>query len=389
MSEIPDDGRNLDGPAFDALCGGFAKPVPRGSSVPTIAQAYASALYRENLRQRYAISEVFFETEYQWIGTGDPLLDLALKHIVPEMRNYYARTKANREKIAKSAAPGDLKQGNPLRPDVLGLALDVPRRTIVCELLEITTFKEAEKCIKEDLQPKLAILRGPVKTLLEETLLRKNQLGAFPRTFQADGSPWIIPPPLIIVPLFPQAGSATAATRYRWICFGSTYQYRPMPFFGAVNEPPEMPARGLILYTYHEAPIEGAQVPSEVFIKMRQWLEQRKRAYARLELLPVQEYTQYWQQNRSDLKQLLGYLAAGVAVVAVVALAIYLAPLIAGSAAALLSELAVAASAEAMIAQGTAVAAALSTFLPQIMRTAQTAVGSAANLGGLTLSPGF
>jgi hypothetical protein len=380
MSEAPDSGA---GEPFDALCGGFKKPVPRHSSIPVIAQAYAAALYRENFFQRYTLGEVFFETEYRWVGTGNPLLDLALKHIVAEMRNYYAKTRENRALARQGTAAIKLKEGNYIRPDVLGLALDIPRRTLFCELLEISTIDEAKKTIAGDLVPKLAILRGPVKILLEEALLRMNQHGSFPQTFDVSGTPWIIPPSLIIVPLFPEAGTATASTRFRWLCFGPTYQYRPMPFAGIVSEPPESPARGLLLYSYHEAGINEVAVPQEVFIKMRKWLADKQRAALRLELLPLNSYTQYWQQNPDDLKRLVGYLAVGVAAVAVVALAVWLAPVIAGSAAALLSEMAVAASAEAMIAQGTAVAAALSTFLPQIMRTAQMAIGAAANLGGL------
>ena len=380
MSEAPDSG---SGAPFDALCGGFKKPVPRHSSVPLIAQAYAAALYRENFFQRYTLGEVFFETEYRWVGTGNPLLDLALKQIVAEMRNYYAKTRENRALARQGTPATQLREGRYIRPDVLGLALDIPRRTLCCELLEISTIDQAEQTIAGDLVPKLAILRGPVKTLLEEALLRMNQLGEFPQTFEANGAPWVIPPQLIIVPLFPEAGTATASTRFRWLCFGPTYQYRPMPFAGIVNEPPESPARGLLLYSYHEAGINEAAVPQEVFVKMRKWLADKQRASARLELLPLHSYTQYWQQNPDDLKRLLGYLAVGVAAVAVVALAVWLAPVIAGSAAALLSEMAVAASAEAMIAQGTAVAAALSSFLPQIMRTAQSAIGAAASLGGL------
>ncbi|PLR30904.1 hypothetical protein CYR40_15105 [Chimaeribacter arupi] len=382
MSEAPDS-VSSDGAPFDALCGGFKRPVPRNSSVPLIAQAYAAALYRENFFQRYTLGEVFFETEYRWVGTGNPLLDLALKHIVAEMRNYYARNVENRDMIKQGKPATRLKEGRYIRPDVLGLALDIPRRTLFCELLEISTIDQARETIAGDLVPKLAILRGPVKTLLEEALLRLNQRGTFPQTFDASGAPWIIPPQLIIVPLFPEAGTSTASTRFRWICFGPTYRYRPMPFAGIVNEPPEAPARGLLLYSYHEAGINEVAVPEQVFVNMRKWLANQQRLATRLELLPLNSYTQYWQQNPDDLKRLLGYLAVGVAAVAVVALAVWLAPVIAGSAAALLSEMAVAASAEAMIAQGTAVAAALSHFLPQIMRTAQMAIGAAASLGGL------
>jgi hypothetical protein len=70
----------------------------------------------------------------------------------------------------------------------------------------------------------------------------------------------------------------------------------------------------------------------------------QQRRYLRLELLPLPEMTRYWQDNNNDLKIMLGYLALVPVVVAVIALAIYFAPLIAGAAASGLSALGAATS---------------------------------------------
>ncbi|WP_147197107.1 hypothetical protein [Pantoea sp. CCBC3-3-1] len=381
MSEHPDGGV-LSTTEFDVLCGGNRVKVPPRTAIPWLAQCYAAALYRNDFRRRYPGGEIYPESDIRLVGTGQAFTDRALAIIVKELRNYYAKNKRNRDLIAKGRPPAELTEGRALRPDVLGLALDNYQATIVCELLEVSTVDQAENTIKGDLEPKLALLRGPVKTFVDDWLSGLALNSSAPKAFIANGAPWIIPPELMIVPIFPQPGTAIASFKYRWICFGPTYNYRPMPIGNFQLEDPASPARGLILYSYHEA-VRGAPVPVEVFEKLTKWLEEQKKRETRLELLPLGDYHQYWRDNSADLKRMLGYLAVGVTAVAVVALAIFLAPVVAGAASALLSNLALAATAEATALEMGAVIAALSNTLPALMRTAHNILSSANNMGSL------
>lgn len=384
MSEPADDSESNVIPKYDTMCGGNKRKVPAKTAIPWLAQCYAAALYRSDFRDRFPGGEIYPETDIRVVGSGRTLTDLTLAIIVKELRNYYAKTQKNRKLIARGKPPDALKEGGLLRPDVLGLAIDGRHATIVCELLEISTIDQAEQTIKGDLEPKLALLRGPVKTFVDDLLSSMALTSTLrAREFVASGAPWIIPPELMIMPIFPQAGTAIASFTYRWICFAPTYQYRPMPFFDTQYEDINARARGLILYSYHEA-TTGSPVPVEVFVKLSKWLEQQKRRETRLELLPLGDYTRYWQDNRSDLKVLLGYLAVGITAVAVVALAIWLAPVVAGTAATLLSQLALAATADAIAVEMGVVIAALSNALPPLMRTAHNILSSANNMRGLS-----
>jgi hypothetical protein len=365
--------------SFDTMCGGNKRPVPRNSFVPEIAQSYALALFRADFRGRIPAGETFSEWDLFRQNTGRSTIDLTLRQISKDFRNYYSKSQKNRALIAKGTPASGLREGRQLRADGLGLGLDPMQRAIVCELMEVTTVDEADDAMIEDIQPKLALLRGPIKTLVDGQLRELRQVSSVPDKFLASGTPWIIPPDLMIVPIFPETGTSIASTNYRWICFAPTYTYRPMPIGNMVLEPETAPARGLIAYSFHEF-TGGASVPVSVFVRFQKWAEQQARAMTRLELLPTPVYTQYWRDNSDDLKLLLGYLGLGVLAIAVVALAIYLAPVIAGSAVALLRGMAAAASAEAFAAASATFIATLSNFLPQILRTTHTALNAATSL---------
>ena len=169
-----------------------------------------------------------------------------------------------------------------------------------------------------------------------------------------------------------------ATTTYRWLCYAPTYNYRPMPIAGISGEPENAEARGLIAYSYHEY-TAGSAVPVEVFQRMQEWLRAQQRAKMRLELLPMPAYKQYWDDNKNDLRLLLKYLAIGVVAVAVVAAAIYFAPLMLAAGSAAISGIAGAfATASELTAVGaTGLVTALSMELPDLMRVSQSAVNTA------------
>jgi hypothetical protein len=375
----------------DAMCGGNKEKVPRNSAVPEIAQLYALGLFRENFRVRYpAGGETFTEWDLvgnTGVGTGQTATDMVLAQIKKDFRNYYSKSQRNRARIKAGVPASGLVEGRSVRADGLGLALDPVESTLVAELIEVTTVDEADATILEDIQPKVALLRGPIKTLVEKAL-REARIGTssmLPDKFTAYGSPWVIPAPFAVVPIFQDTARVMAAgadAKYRWICFAPTYAYRPFPsggLLGTSSEPEMAPARGLIVYSYHQANFPEA-VPKSVVERFKEWLTQQQRRYQRLELLPLPEMTRYWQDNNSDLKIMLGYLALATVAVAVVVLAIYFAPLIAGAAASGLSALGTATSVQAIAAQSSAAVALVSASVPQIMTFSRCAVQSITNL---------
>lgn len=364
------------------LCGPGRTKVPRNTPIPEIAQLYALGLFRADFRSRYPVGETFSEWDLVGrinVGTGQVGPDLVLRQIKTDFRNYYAKNQKNRLRIAAGTPASGLIEGRSIRADGLGIGLDPLRDAIVAELMEVTTIDEAAETIAEDIQPKVALLQGPIKTLVDRELaeLRLRSSTALPSKLIAYGTPWIIPPPLSIVPIFQPVSSTPYAT-YRWICFAPTYTFRPMPIgpFSTGVEPENAPARGLIVYSYHEA-ASPAGVPHEVIVRIREWAKQQARREQRLELLPISDVTRYWEDNTADLKKLLAYAAGATLAVAAVVLAIYLAPVIIGGAAAYLTELAAAASLGALFARSAAIVAAISTYVPAILRFTQTLLTSA------------
>jgi hypothetical protein len=373
---------------IDTLCGGNREKVPRMSAVPEIAQLYALGLFRAWFRGIYPAGEVFSEWDLVGnvsVGTGKTATDMVLRQIKQDFRNYYSKSQTNRMRIRAGVPASGLKEGRSIRADGLGVALNPVDRSIVAELIEVTTVDEAEDTIVEDIQPKLALLRGPIKTLVEKALseARMNTSSMLPEKFVANGSSFIVPAPLAVVPIFLDNAQATnPGTKYRWICFGPTYQYRPYPFGGFIPtavEPEASPARGLIVYSYHQS--NGPQgVPKDVVDRFKDWAEKQKRRYQRLELLPLPEVARYWQDNDADLKRMLGYIALATVAVAAVVLAIYLAPLVVGAASALLVDLGAAAALDVIAVQAAALIAAVSANVPQIMNFARMTVQSIVNL---------
>ncbi|MGH6794744.1 MAG: hypothetical protein ACREDM_09070 [Methylocella sp.] len=377
----------MSGINVDTLCGGNKEKVPRNSAVPEIAQLYALGLFREDFRSRYPVGETFSEWDLVGstsIGTGRSASDMVLRQIKSDFRNYYAKNKTNRARIKAGVPASGLVEGRSVRADGLGLALDPLQGALVAELMEVTTDDEADDTLIEDIQPKVALLRGPIKTLVERALseARMATSSMLPDKFIAYGTPWVIPAPLAVVPIFQDPKAITPNSKYRWICFAPTYKYRPFPFggmLGSTGEPEMAPARGLIAYSYHQANTPQA-VPEEVVQRFKEWLKQQQRRYQRLELLPLPEMSRYWQDNNDDLKIMLSFLALATAAVVVVVLAIYLAPIVAGAAASGLTALGAATSIEAIGAQSAALVALISATVPQTMTFSRTAVQSVANL---------
>ncbi|WP_353189755.1 hypothetical protein [Pandoraea pnomenusa] len=375
-----------NGSTFTTMCGPGQQKVPRNSVAPEIAQLYALGLFRADFRRRYPAGETFSEWDLVGrtsVGTGKTAQDMVLRRIMTDFRNYYSKSQRNRNLIKSGTPASGLREGRSIRADGLGLGLDPIQRVIVAELLEVTTVDEADATIIEDIQPKVALLRGPIKTLVDRELaeLRLNASVMLPEKMTAYGTPWVIPPDLAIVPIF-QDVSTSAPSAYRWICFGPTYNYRPMPIPPFINgmEPEEAPARGLIAYSYHQT--SSAQgVPEEVYKRFAAWARQQQRQWQRLELLPTPEVTRYWQDNNADLKKILAYAAVATLAVAIVVAAIYLAPIMIGSAQVYLTGLATAASVDALVANSAAIIAAISSAVPATLNFARTAMTAAANAG--------
>jgi hypothetical protein len=373
---------------LDALCGGNQQKVPRNSAVPEIAQLYALGLYRSWFRGIFPVGEVISEWDLVGnvsVGTGRTAADIALRRIKTDFRNYYSKSQQNRARIKAGVPASGLREGRSVRADGLGIALNPIDRSITTELMEVTTVDEADATIIEDIQPKLALLRGPIKTLVERELAdaRVATSSMLPEKFVANGTPFIVPAPLAVVPIFLDTAAATKPdTKYRWICFGPTYKYRPFPFgglLGGAAEPASAPARGLIVYSYHEA-ASPAAVPKDVVDRFKDWVRQQQNRYQRLELLPLPEVNRYWKDNNEDLKRMLGYFALATVAVATLVLAIYLAPLVVGAAAALLVDLGAVAAIDALAVQAAALIATISANVPQVMNFARMAVQSIANL---------
>lgn len=368
----------------NGICGSGKQSIPKGSPVPELAQLYAYGLFRADFRSRYPAGATYHDWDIIQgnVASGSSVIDRAARRIRMDMRNYTSQSARSRAQ-ARAGQFSKLREGRELRGDGIGLAIDPARRACVCELLEVTTIDDAQDCITGDLVPKLALLRGPVKKILDSELaqLRLNA-SMVPQEFVASGTPWIIPPPLSIVPLFLKTDSIEAGT-YRWICFAPTYLYRPYPLpslLGTSPEPETAPARGLILYSYHEA--KTGAIPVEVVKRFAQWLRQRPRAANDpFGLLPTSAVDQYWRTNTKDLQELLGFLALGILAVGVVALAIYLAPILFPAEGALLIEAGAATSA-GLIARGATMVNSFATALPATLVTTQTAISSAINIGG-------
>jgi len=378
----------MSGLDVSSICGGGQVKVPRNSAIPEIAQLYATGLYRTYFRSLYPAGEVFSEWDIvgnTGVGTGRSVLDMVLLQVKNNFRNYYSKSQRNRALIKAGTPASGLREGRSIRADALGLALDPQQRAIVTELVEVTTVDEADDTIIEDIQPKLALLRGPIKTLVEAVLDEARRSATLvPDHFSANGSPFIVPAPLAVVPIFTDTSAAMNSSpdaQYRWICFAPTYKYRPFPFGGMLAgavEPESAPARGLIVYSYHQANTR-AGVPKAVVERFKDWLKKQQRRYQRLELLPLPEVSRYWQDNNDDLKIMLAYVALATVAVAVVVLAIYLLPLVAGAAGASLTALSTATSIEAVGAQAGALIGLISANVPQIMNLSRTTVQSVAN----------
>lgn len=370
----------------ESMCGPGKQKVPRNTAIPEIAQLYALGLFRADFRSRYPLGETFSEWDLVGrvgVGTGQPALDMLLRQIKTDFRNYYSKSQKNRKLIAAGTPVSGLREGRSIRADGLGLALDPQHNAIIAELLEVTTVDEADATIIEDIQPKVALLRGPIKTLVERELAeaRLRMSALLPDKLLAFGTPWVIPPALAVVPIFQEVASA-APSSYRWICFRPTYRYRPMPPgpYLSTAEPELAPARGLIVYSYHQAsPPQG--VPHEVLVRFREWARQKARQLQRLELLPTPEVGRYWQDNNNDLKAILGYAAVATLAVATIVLAIYLAPIIAGAAATYLTELAAVASLDAIAANSGVIIAAISSTVPASLNFARTVMTAATASG--------
>ncbi|MGI9000154.1 MAG: hypothetical protein ACR2GH_00650 [Pseudonocardia sp.] len=78
----------------------------------------------------------------------------------------------------------------------------------MAELIEVTTVDEADDTIIEDIQPKLALLRGPIKTLVERELATDGSRSNVPHGPELDR--------LLMVD--PEVGM----TRLRWLGTGPT-----------------------------------------------------------------------------------------------------------------------------------------------------------------------
>lgn len=365
-------------------CGPGKKPVPRNSFIPEIAQICALGLFRADFKRRFLIGETFSEWELvgnTGAGTGHPAIDMVLRRIKSDFRNYYSKTQRNRRLIASGTPASGLREGRSIRADGLGIGIDPARDAIVAELLEVSTIDEAEATIREDIQPKVALLQGPIKKLFEMEVneLRRTRSSTIPRTLIAYGTPWIIPPSLTMVPILAQSAAKNPST-YRWICFGPTYKYRPVPAgpFLTTTEPETSPARGLILYSYHE--MESDAVPKEVLERFKRWAERQSVLTPRLDLLPTLLVTQYWKDNNDDLKRLLGFAAIVTLSVAIVVLAVYLAPVVFGAAAATISELTATASFEALISNSPTIVTAISSSMPSVLNFSRMSMIAATSL---------
>lgn len=368
----------------DAVCGPGKKAIERGSPIPEIAQLYAYALFRNNFRTRFPAGATYHDWDIIQgnVAGGNSVIDLAAGQIQSDLRNYTSKSAKNLAK-AKAGNFSGLREGRQLRGDGIGLAIDPIQRKIVCELLEVTTIDDAEDCIKGDLIPKLALLRGPVKALLDAKLAELRSNASFvPQEFIASGTPWIISPSLSIVPLFPNTGVGPPDV-FRWICFAQTYIFRPYPIatsFVTTAEPDTSPARGLILYSYHEA--QSGAIPVEVLKRFAAWVKNRLRsANDPFGLLPATDANRYWQENNDDLKRILAYLAIGVLAIGVIALSIYLAPILFPLEAAALASAGIGSSL-ALAARGAVLVEQFSVALPGTIMVAQTAVNAAINIGG-------
>lgn len=310
-----------------------------------MAELYIFFWFSADFKNRYPDGIVLRDREYlSTTVTGQKALDIVLRRLRTDFRNIYEQRK-NKELVRQGAKPrpNDLRMGGARKPDAIGLAIDHKRRAIVCELVEVSTLGQASSTMREDIQDKLDILRGPVKARIDADLRLMNERASLIATeFVAFGSAYIPGPAARQVPLLsPAPQSASSAISFEWICYWPTCERR-LCMSGPLNylaEPETAPTRGLILYEIHTTPNPAVVKAMEALWKrFERWYRERTGSLApSLDLIPSMA-RRYWNDQPDELEIVLGYVALGLGALLVIAAAIYLAPAVLGAGALLVGE---------------------------------------------------
>ena len=286
------DGRN----SFLTFC-----PGPLATREPSKTEwQWAELLiweyFRRDFRARFGEpSLVVGQLGYLNQLTGKSLIDEALKRMQEGFRNELAKAPLRKD-IASDRSGGFLK------PDVLGIA--VGANGINVELVEVTTYMQADSTLTQDLGNKLRALQE--KALNTDTsVIESDYYGRSGGrlTFDVRASKWRPRWDQMVFPLPP-----TGNKKIEWICYWPTFRFDPSGSGGSSG------VDGLILYEIHSLG-NPALVPREVLDRLREEVRRKKAAGSTLSPWISESY---WKANSGDRDALLGLAAvAGIALLAV------------------------------------------------------------------------
>jgi hypothetical protein len=302
-------------PNFIVLCPGSTTTREPSFEESKWAETIVWINFAEDFVRRYDRPRlVLGQLDYLHFETSIKVLNDILKRMAENFRNELAR--APLQKDIRSNRPG-----RNLKPDVLGIA--VTTHEVVLELVEVTTFQQADRTLVEDVEHKLRALRDKVLTEDTSGLESNFFLRSGGRTpFVVGPSKWRPKWSEMVYPLLPSTGRAAndnASRKFEWICYWPTFRFNPTGTAGVGG------VDGLILYEIHSVSLPSPiAIPEEVLKKLRDELR-RKAAQQRL---ASQTFTltpwiteDYWKINSGDRAVLLAVAtAAGIALVAYLAI---------------------------------------------------------------------
>jgi hypothetical protein len=306
------------------------------------AQTAMFGYFYDDFKLRYpAWSFVLAENEYTRMLTGILAADDMLTRMTTEFRK-------------------DYKAGGALRPDILGFCARSPETSdVVLEFAEVTTNNQAAKTLKEDVQYRVSkfgqIIKAIDPAFKSAFSLSSYNVKAGPTQWRPRGLHQRIVP----LPVRNEGG----ITYIDWICFEPTFWY---PWPDGTD--------GLLLYEIHTMQVKSLNAFPEIVKRLAEQ-ERLRRQGARIAygvtLTPWlnEDYLNRIPEDRDALRAVAILAGAGL----LVALAVSLAPVVAGLELAVLLEPAAAGIASGLTAAGELSAATLATLSTGLTATMATA----------------
>lgn len=242
-------------------------------------------------------SFVLAENDYTRLLTGIAAADDMLARMTKEFRK-------------------DYKAGGSLRPDIIGFCARPPQGyDLLIEFAEVTTNNQAAQTLKEDIKYRVSKFEQIIKAIdpavKSAFSLSSYNVKAGPTTWRPRGMLQRI------VPLPPR--TEANITYVEWICFEPTFWY---PYPDGTD--------GLLLYEIHSMPLDAVALPVVVkkLVEQERLRRQGTRTAYGVTLTPWlnDAYLNRIPQDRDLLRAAAILTGAGL----LVALAVYLAPVVAG-----------------------------------------------------------